>query len=291
MSPSFNLVVLSGDGSRLLRVRVPRWTAWATLALLATVPAAGISLSGTWALVGHQQARIAELREERDQQGELLETFRTRVAAVRGELSEWKTLHEKMWEAFGPETTSDTAIGVGGSSTADPAESGALRPGEELETLTSAVAEEGPRLRELERLVSRSGEIMGKLPLLWPVRGPVRSEFGRRASPWSGLPEEHPGLDIGTPSRTPVQSPAPGTVVTASAEGDYGRHIVLDHGNGIRSLYGHLSEIDVKPGQQVEKGQMIGRVGSTGRSTGPHLHYEIQVHGKPVNPRGFLWER
>ena len=138
-------------------------------------------------------------------------------------------------------------------------------------------------------MISRTGQIMSRLPLRWPVHGPVNSGYGRRRSPWTGRLEEHEGLDIGTLSGTPVLSPAPGTVVMASGWGDYGRHVVLDHGNGVRSLYGHLSRIDVKPGQLVAKGDTIGRTGSTGRSTGPHLHYEIHVDGKPVDPRGFLW--
>ena len=292
MSAGFNLVVLSADGARLVRVRVPRWALWAVLGVVGTIPAAGVGLSGSWALLQRQQGRIAELRQEADRQDALIETFRARVAAVRRELAEWRTLHQKMWAAFGPETVAGgTVTGVGGPAVPEAPEAGALRPAEELETLASAVADEGPRLRQLESLISRTGEIMSRLPLVWPVHGQVNSEFGRRQSPWSGLSEQHTGLDIGTPARTPIAAPAPGVVVTASAGGDYGRHVVLDHGNGVRSLYGHLSEIDVAPGQQVEKGEVIGRVGSTGRSTGPHLHYEIRVQGRPVDPRGFLWER
>ena len=80
-------------------------------------------------------------------------------------------------------------------------------------------------------------------------------------------------------------------MIVASAAGDYGKHVVLDHGNGVTSLYGHLLKLYVEKGEHVEKGQVIGLVGSTGRSTGPHLHYEVRVDGKPVDPRGFLWER
>jgi murein DD-endopeptidase MepM/ murein hydrolase activator NlpD len=98
-------------------------------------------------------------------------------------------------------------------------------------------------------------------------------------------------MDISSPTGTPVRSPAAGVVVEASSTEDYGRHAMLDHGNGVRSLYGHLKKLDVKVGQKVEKGEVIGLVGSTGRSTGPHLHYEVRVEGKPVDPRAFLWEQ
>ena len=133
--------------------------------------------------------------------------------------------------------------------------------------------------------------IMSRLPLRWPLHGAVKSEFGPRRSPWDGEPERHPGIDIGSPMGTPVAAPAPGTVVAADVHGGFGKHVMIDHGNGVRSLYGHLSAIDVKVGDRVEKGQVLGLVGSTGRSTGPHLHYELLVHGSPVDPRGFLAER
>jgi murein DD-endopeptidase MepM/ murein hydrolase activator NlpD len=84
--------------------------------------------------------------------------------------------------------------------------------------------------------------------------------------------------------------PAPGRVVIAGSGGDYGRHVVIEHGNGVRSLYGHMSKVDVRAGQRVEQGTFLGLTGSTGRSTGPHLHYELRVAGKAVNPRRFLWD-
>src|SRR5207249_4670241 len=136
-----------------------------------------------------------------------------------------------------------------------------------------------------------AGRIVHALPLRWPVHGPVKSGYGLRRSPWSGAPEHHEGIDIGSPPGTPVEAPAAGSVVEASSQGDFGKHVMLDHGNGVRSLYGHLKRVDVKVGQRVAKGQVIGPVGSTGRSTGPHLHYEVLMAGKPVDPSRFLWER
>ena len=198
-----------------------------------------------------------------------------------------------MWESLGPKGAAEQPTGIGGvpDDLASPAASTAPRPLEDLDHLATSVAEEGPRLRKLTELISRLGKIMNALPLRWPVRGTVNSEYGMRRSPWSGKPEHHGGLDIGAAAGTPVKSPAPGTVIVASAGGGFGKHVKLDHGNGVRSLYGHLSKIDVKAGQRVEKDQVLGLVGSTGRSTGPHLHYELRVEGKRVDPRRFLWER
>src|SRR5881397_3744201 len=124
-----------------------------------------------------------------------------------------------------------------------------------------------------------------RLNTLFPYTTLFRS---LRRSPWGRGREHHDGIDIGSLSGTPVKSPAAGTVVAASSHGGYGKNVVLDHGNGVESRYAHLKKIDVKLGQRVERGQVIGLVGSTGRSTGPHLHYEVLVEGKPVDPRSFL---
>ena len=132
---------------------------------------------------------------------------------------------------------------------------------------------------------------MAMLPLQWPARGRVNSEFGMREDPWGGgAMEHHGGIDIGVSLGSPVKAPAAGTVVIAGPRVEYGNSITLDHGNDVRSIYGHLSKILVKRGDQVDRGQVIGLVGSTGRSTGPHLHYEVQVKGRSVNPRTFLWD-
>jgi murein DD-endopeptidase MepM/ murein hydrolase activator NlpD len=97
-------------------------------------------------------------------------------------------------------------------------------------------------------------------------------------------------MDIGAPRGTPVVAPAAGTVVFAGTQPEYGVSLIIDHGNDIKTLYGHLTRVDVTAEQKVERGQVIAHTGNTGRSSGPHLHYEIQVKGQPVNPRSYLWD-
>jgi murein DD-endopeptidase MepM/ murein hydrolase activator NlpD len=292
MSPPFTLLVVHGDGSRVVLVRVPRWLAYGSVGMVTAALAVAAGLSGEHLLRVRQAEQLATLRQRVSDQDGVIDVVQARVATVRKEIAAWEALHDRMRDALGPAGEStQTASGIGGPSPAADDSVAPLSPLEELDLLASTVAAESPRLRDLEHAISRTGRIMSALPLRWPVRGPVRSEFGKRASPWSGKPEHHPGIDIGTASGTPVQCPAPGTVVVARAGGGYGRHVVLDHGHGVRSLYGHLREVDVKPGEHVEKGQVVGLIGSTGRSTGPHLHYEVRVEGKPVDPRAFLWEQ
>ncbi|MGZ4386790.1 MAG: murein hydrolase activator EnvC family protein [Gaiellaceae bacterium] len=117
---------------------------------------------------------------------------------------------------------------------------------------------------------------------VWPLSGIITSGFGMR---WGSL---HPGLDIAAPIGTPIHAAASGTVIYAGWESGYGNFVVIDHGGGIATAYGHQSAIAVSDGQSVTQGQVIGYVGSTGYSTGPHLHFEVRVNGTPVDPMGYL---
>ena len=118
----------------------------------------------------------------------------------------------------------------------------------------------------------------------WPVTGTITSPFGWRSNPFGGGPEFHQGLDIAAPMGTTVTAAAGGTVIMAQWYGGYGNYILIDHGAGYSTGYGHLSAMYVSTGQSVQRGQAIGAVGSTGQSTGPHLHFEVRIAGKPVDP-------
>jgi murein DD-endopeptidase MepM/ murein hydrolase activator NlpD len=118
----------------------------------------------------------------------------------------------------------------------------------------------------------------------WPVTGTITSPFGWRSNPFGGSPEFHQGLDIAAPTGTTVTAAAGGTIIMAQWYGGYGNYILIDHGGGYSTGYGHLSAIYVSSGQTVTRGQAIGAVGSTGQSTGPHLHFEIRINGKPIDP-------
>jgi murein DD-endopeptidase MepM/ murein hydrolase activator NlpD len=127
-------------------------------------------------------------------------------------------------------------------------------------------------------------------PSLLPAQGWISSEFGHRINPFSGRKTFHAGLDIANFTGTPVYSPADGVVSFAGPRGGYGNVVQIDHGFGIITRYGHNSRIVVKRGDRVRRGEKIAEIGSTGRSTAPHLHYEVVLNGKPVNPRPFILE-
>jgi murein DD-endopeptidase MepM/ murein hydrolase activator NlpD len=125
-------------------------------------------------------------------------------------------------------------------------------------------------------------------PSLWPVQGPITSSFGEREDPFNGEGAFHKGVDISAAYGTPIRAAADGVVQSAAMENGYGREVLLDNGHGIKTLYAHMSGFTVTNGQSVVRGQVIGYVGRSGRSTGSHVHYEVQIHGTPVNPHKYL---
>jgi murein DD-endopeptidase MepM/ murein hydrolase activator NlpD len=157
-------------------------------------------------------------------------------------------------------------------------------------------ADAGPFERQLYRInvtraqVERLNRTLALVPYRKPVIGEVEftSGFGVRSDPFLGRPAMHTGLDFRAATGDPVRATANGKVASSGWAGGYGRMVEIDHGNGLSTRYGHLSEINVKVGDSVRIGQVIGTVGSTGRSTGPHLHYETRIDGEAVDPQKFL---
>ncbi len=125
-------------------------------------------------------------------------------------------------------------------------------------------------------------------PSTWPIEGVLRSSFGGRSDPFSGEGAFHTGIDLAAPVGTSVRASADGVVVSAGWSGAYGKLVVVDHGNGLQTYYAHLSSFLVIPGEEVRRGQTIALSGSTGRATGPHMHYEVRLAGTPVNPYKYL---
>lgn len=153
---------------------------------------------------------------------------------------------------------------------------------EEVDEAESGTVQE--RIRSLATSMNPSN-----LPTMWAHLGKINNEFGFRRNPFGGRSYEfHAGMDIDGERGDQVMAPANGTIIKAGWQGGYGNMIEVDHGNGLTTRYGHLSKIEVQVGDPVLRGQLIGLVGSTGRSTGPHLHYELRLDDKSINPRLLL---
>ena len=157
-----------------------------------------------------------------------------------------------------------------------------------VESIRAEAGRTEENLRELKGYFDAQRTILATTPSIWPSRGWVTSDFGFRYDPYTGDRTMHRGLDIATAAGTTVIAPADGQVISTEYNTYYGKVILIDHGNSVVTRYAHLSEIAVKEGETVVRGQRIGAVGNTGRSTGPHLHYEIEVSGIPINPMKYI---
>ncbi len=151
----------------------------------------------------------------------------------------------------------------------------------------------GRRAESLEGLLGQLEDKREKLvsmPSIWPSRGWLTSRFGPRVSPFTGRRQQHNGIDIAAASGTPIVAPARGRVSFVGRKGPLGKALVLDHGFGVKTVYGHTREIHVRSGETVERGQRIAAIGTSGRSTGPHLHYVVEVNGKARDPLDYIFD-
>jgi murein DD-endopeptidase MepM/ murein hydrolase activator NlpD len=251
-----------------------RWLKASALGLLAVMCGLvygfyGLTQQATHLRIEHENQR---LRAENDKQRQQLQNLNNRVNAVED------TSRKLAAEVPGVQDENQTAHGQGGP--ARPVDSAAA-----LAALESKTAKLEREMRMYEAFL----RLHGMTPSIWPVMGKLESGVGGRRNPFGGRGYEyHEGQDIDAAYGTPVQVSAPGKVIIAGWQRGYGNVIYVDHGGGLSTRYGHLSEIDVSVGQTVTRGQTIGLVGSTGRSTGPHLHYEVRINNQPVDPRQYL---
>ena len=273
---AFIVARTSRSRARIRRVRVHK----RTLKLLTFLGVAVIcaSLYGFYGLTQHVlHMRIdrenERLRAENERQRKQLNNLNQRIEAVEDNA-------RRLVEMTGAseENKQGEVRGAGG-------------PEVLFDSLPSMVAVEY-KTDYLERELKSYEELLKRrttVPSIWPVAGELTDGFGGRRNPFGGSSSEfHTGQDIATLWGTPVMAAANGTVIFAGWQNGYGQIVIIDHGNGLTSRYGHLSGIDVEVGQQIARGEQLGRVGSTGRSTGPHLHYEIRINDEPVDPRQYL---
>ncbi|MGA1841195.1 MAG: M23 family metallopeptidase [bacterium] len=159
---------------------------------------------------------------------------------------------------------------------------------EELENLEFEVASQEDSLQELTTLIEDRKSVLDSTPAIWPTRGWITSGFGYRKSPFTGKRRMHHGVDIASRRGTSIISTARGIVTFSGVKGNYGKVVVINHGYGFSTIYGHNSVNLVKVGDRVERGDLIAYLGNTGRSTAPHLHYEVRQNRTPVNPTYYM---
>ena len=159
---------------------------------------------------------------------------------------------------------------------------------QDLERLEREIALRAESLQAVTEYLMKQKDRLTATPALWPTEGHVTSPFGPRTSPFTGQPQQHTGVDIAAPPGTPIRAPADGIVTFAGTLPGYGHALVLTHGFGFKSFYGHNQRNQVSKGQTVKRGQVIAFVGNTGYSTGAHLHYEVLLNDQPQNPLKYI---
>ena len=276
--PYFVLVLAHSLHGRLRRVHIPHKAIYAafTLALIGCFSVFGFVSSYarmTWKVANYNslrqevdslRARYQELQKVTNQKNEqlaTLEIFASEVSVAYGLKSK-------------PETSTDISNGA------------PLAPNFR-ESLSEYNLLQSASISKLFRTYPKQWQTNIR-PSLWPVEGRLMSPFGGRTDPFSGEGAIHTGVDLAAPQGTPVHSAADGIVVHAEFNGGYGRLVVVDHGNGLQTYYGHLSRFEVVSGQEIRRGDILGLSGSSGRVTSPHLHYEVRMAGTPVNPYPYL---
>ena len=249
------------------------------------------------------QVELSSLKRQEKIQKTQIDKFSKQVRSFETEMSRLESFEKKLRIITSFENSpknNQGHLGVGGpygltshsftTSLEKETESMLDRLSGDLGILTNQIKMRQFSFQELDEYLKNQKSLLASTPSIWPTRGWVTSGFGYRKSPFTGLPEKHEGLDIAARLGSEVRSTADGKVILAGRENGYGNMVEIDHGYGVLTRYGHNSKNLVKVGDKVKRGQVIALIGSTGRSTGPHVHYEVMVNGIPVSPRNYILE-
>ncbi|MFQ5481400.1 MAG: M23 family metallopeptidase [Nitrospinaceae bacterium] len=303
----FTIVIFPGSTSSPKKYQVSkslfRCFLGSVFLLLVGFAGSTFSLSNEYLKDKQSDSELASLRRESKIQKIQIDKYGQQVRNFESEMARLARFEKKLRIITALENSNQVAAknwGVGGpyglssasftTSLERDAQSMLERTSSNLEMLTNQAKIQLISFQELDEYMKNQKTLLSSTPSIWPTRGWVTSGFGYRKSPFTGLPEKHEGLDIAARKGARVLAPADGKINVAGREYGYGNMIQIDHGYGLVTRYGHNSKNLVKPGDRVKRGQVIALVGNTGRSTGPHLHYEIMLHGVPVDPRNYILE-
>jgi murein DD-endopeptidase MepM/ murein hydrolase activator NlpD len=266
-------------------VRLTKWVlaAFGVLALVLV----GILAHYTWIAV--EVAEVGRLRTENLALATKAKAYEENAEQLQAKVLSLQNTVTKLGMMAGlEESLPDPAVGGTGGLTRLETTPPSVDIAETLKGLDQTVGRLTEKSSQLESFYEDQRQLLASTPSIWPVRGYLSAGFGNRIDPFTGLRDFHPGIDISTPIGTKVIAPADGVVVFCGKKNGYGNALVIDHGYGLVTRYGHLDGFNVRPGQRVRRGDVIAFVGNTGRSTAPHLHYEVWVHDQARNPIQYI---
>lgn len=295
----FNILVFGQKTSKTRHLRIHKKTFKIGLYLAAFGLLSTIFFFCDYIQVRKKGFELSQLRQETQDQRSKIHFFSSKIEDLERQLSKLKDFDKRIRIIAnlekGQEATS--SIGMGGPSPSDVREKLKAEKDEkglvqqmrtDIDRLKSEATSQEESLSELEKLLQTKKEVLVHTPSLWPAMGWVTSGFGFRANPFTGLTQMHEGMDISNRVGTPVIASADGIVSDTGNDWAHGKIVVISHGFGLISRYSHLSKISVRVGQNVKRGDKIAEVGMTGKTTGPHLHYEVRLNGIPVNPMRYI---
>jgi murein DD-endopeptidase MepM/ murein hydrolase activator NlpD len=290
----YSFVIADRQTGAVRRLTISLWPTLGTVAGLFALPVL-IGLGARWSA----HATIADLRSSNAALQVENTSYREATGQLVGQIAELQTAVDQLGERATVDPNASRAMdklpaivksrAMGGVSRAAFAPMLATGPTDTaLGVLSDLLGVIGSRLDSVRDGVERRHALAAATPSIWPVAGWLTSSYGNRRDPFTHEGDFHPGLDISADYGQPVLATGDATVAAAGVNGAYGNMVTLDHGFGIVTKYGHLSRLGVMGDQRVKRGDVIGYVGSTGRSTGSHLHYEIWMNGRLTNPMALL---
>lgn len=286
--PFYTVLILPHAKSRFRKLHLSRAFVWslAGLALLTLVaglvsPHLLFKIHGQRAALERLSAENQQLREQHVATGATLEEMGER-------LSGFENATGRLAEALGVEDLPSDEPAAGGPGLPGPRGPRRSWLNDEFEALDARTLRLDASLDQLDEAFRKRMRVLASTPNGMPIEGWFSHGYGWRKDPFNGQRQFHRGIDIVADKGTPIHAPADGVVTRAARLSDYGKTLDISHGSGYVTRYGHMSEILARPGQRVRRGDVVGRVGSTGRSTGPHLHYEVFRDGRRVNPWKYL---
>lgn len=293
------ILFLPDGSSKTRQFKIPRALFILSFIILLTAGAGLAYLIQDYWIIKKQMPGLVGLEKANEEKDVQLISLAKRINRMSKNMVESKAFVNQLRVMVNLEPNEDNTqfLGVGGS---DPAllnpklvrEQGhrklVLMMHESLDNLDTEVSAQTKDMSDLKSYLTDQKSMLACTPSIWPARGWVSSRFGYRVSPFTNKKEFHRGLDICTRIGSPIVAPADGVVSYAGKDYGYGNIITLSHNYGLKTRYAHMKKILVKKGQSVKRGQEIGLVGKTGRTTGPHLHYEVHLNGVPVNPLQYI---
>ncbi|MBN1957982.1 MAG: M23 family metallopeptidase [Desulfuromonadales bacterium] len=287
MAKRFSLIIIPDSDRQVRRVQVR--SGWLTAGFCCAVVLFGLSAFFTYSYFTQQldQAELLRLRAENSRQRQDLQRLVLDLENVQFELNSLAETDARVRQLASLDSEPQgLPVAIGGLP--EEAEGSIDEIQRQINQLQVEIELRRQSQEDVRNLLNDQVSISRATPEGWPTKGWITSYFGMRKSPFTGRRVMHEGLDIAANTGTPVYATADGIVARVEYSKSYGKTVVVDHGYGYRTIFGHNSKILVKSGQRVKRGDRLALVGNTGQSTGPHLHYELRMNGVPIDPRKTL---